>query len=122
MEKRALWGFVISGSCLGCVVQEECSQSCLNALTEKLQVAANIDCSHLCNNKLCVNAGHLSFEPRAVNNARKYCFGEGVCVGHDGYPRLHGQFVCVVSRYKLICMFLLISGATDMHRRPTCSF
>ncbi|MES9882641.1 MAG: hypothetical protein ABW185_17385 [Sedimenticola sp.] len=50
------------------------------------QVAANIDCSHLCNNKLCVNAGHLSFEPRAVNNARKYCFGEGVCVGHESYP------------------------------------
>lgn len=41
--------------------------------------------SHLCNQKLCINLNHLSFELADVNNQRKTCFNEGRCFGHKGH-------------------------------------
>ena len=47
----------------------------------------NFDISHLCHNSLCVEASHLSREPRSVNNHRKTCKEEGRCYGgHGDYP------------------------------------
>lgn len=43
------------------------------------------DCSHLCNNKWCVNEQHLEFEPHRVNVSRRQCFEAGQCTGHDTY-------------------------------------
>ncbi len=36
--------------------------------------------SHLCNNKLCVNISHLSFEPPHINSSRQNCFSENRCL------------------------------------------
>lgn len=41
--------------------------------------------SHLCHNKTCVRLSHLSYEPQAVNNARKSCSLTKECSGHYGY-------------------------------------
>lgn len=42
--------------------------------------------SHICHNSLCVNAQHISIEPMTINNARKGCKTEGLCLGHDQFP------------------------------------
>ena len=41
--------------------------------------------SHLCHNRLCLEVGHLSFEPSMVNASRKSCVDSGVCAGHDNF-------------------------------------
>jgi len=38
--------------------------------------------SHRCHNKLCVMAGHLSYEEAGVNNQRQPCRDDGACCGH----------------------------------------
>ena len=38
--------------------------------------------SHLCNNRLCINANHLVFEGSGNNNLRKSCFLNCRCNGH----------------------------------------
>ncbi|CAH1240835.1 Hypp6110 [Branchiostoma lanceolatum] len=43
--------------------------------------------SHLCNDKLCVNAAHLSYEENVVNQPKKNCFEHDRCTGHRGYPK-----------------------------------
>lgn len=43
------------------------------------------DVSHLCHNKLCANADHLSHEPRGINNNRQSCVNVGLCSGHGNY-------------------------------------
>lgn len=43
--------------------------------------------SHLCNDKLCVNVAHLSYEESVVNQQRKNCFDHDRCTGHPGYPK-----------------------------------
>ena len=52
---------------------------------------STIDCLHLCHNKLCINAEHISLEPHGVNNNRKLCVFIGRCTGHHPYQdcRLH---------------------------------
>ena len=47
----------------------------------------SFEMSHLCHNSLCVEAAHLSMEPRSINNHRKNCKEEGRCLGgHGDYP------------------------------------
>ena len=45
------------------------------------------DASHLCHNALCINAVHISLEPRYVNNNRQQCIRKGFCHGHADYPQ-----------------------------------
>ena len=47
---------------------------------------SGFDASHLCHNKACVLPEHISYEPHAVNNGRKTCVNEGMCLGHGQYP------------------------------------
>ena len=56
------------------MVQRNC------ALPKQLQA------SHLCRNKKCVNPQHLNLESNVINNQRKTCFRENNCLGHGGYP------------------------------------
>lgn len=55
---------------------------------EEYDIPRNLDVSHLCHNSLCCTIGHLSLEPREVNNDRKRCKSviPAHCLGHDGYP------------------------------------
>ena len=45
----------------------------------------NFDISHLCHRSLCIEASHLSAEPRQVNNSRRSCHIASVCGGHAGF-------------------------------------
>lgn len=48
----------------------------------------NLEVSHLCHEKLCVNPMHLSLEPHATNQERIHCMQQGVCSGaHHPHPR-----------------------------------
>ena len=49
-------------------------------------LSKDCEASHLCHNKACVLASHISFEPHSVNNSRKTCVNEGMCIGHTVYP------------------------------------
>lgn len=53
--------------------------------SEKLQPAMHV--SHLCHNKVCVNVGHMSYEPQRVNNSRMVCAANGECRSHRGYQK-----------------------------------
>jgi len=47
-----------------------------------------LEVSHLCHQRLCVNADHLSLEPRSVNLERMHCKGQQLChLCHEGYPK-----------------------------------
>lgn len=41
--------------------------------------------SHLCHNSLCINADHISLEPKQINNERKICHNKKRCTQHDHY-------------------------------------
>jgi hypothetical protein len=43
------------------------------------------DVSHLCHRKWCINPGHLSLEPRGINNQRRQCYNERKCFKHGVY-------------------------------------
>ena len=50
-----------------------------------LDVPSYLQASHLCNNKRCINTGHLILERNDTNNLRKSCFLQHRCLGHyDG--------------------------------------
>lgn len=38
-----------------------------------------LECSHLCGNKLCINAAHLVFERHEINQDRIHCQNQGMC-------------------------------------------
>ena len=38
-----------------------------------------LECSHLCGNKCCINAEHLVFEKHDVNQERIHCQNQGMC-------------------------------------------
>lgn len=57
-------------------------------LTRSQFPGANLEVSHLCHEKLCVNPMHLSLEPHATNQERIHCMQQGVCSGaHHPHPR-----------------------------------
>ena len=49
---------------------------------KNFNVSPRLHASHLCNNKLCVNAEHIRFEPSQVNCQRRTCFKMSRCNGH----------------------------------------
>ena len=51
-----------------------------------LDIPQNLQASHLCHNKLCVNVEHISLEENATNNQRKNCVSEQRCTGHGDKP------------------------------------
>lgn len=51
-----------------------------------LDLPQNLDASHLCHNKTCILAEHISLEPRRVNCQRRMCVSAGKCHGHGDYP------------------------------------
>lgn len=52
-----------------------------------LEIEKNMHISHLCHSSLCVNHSHLSKEPPLVNNQRRMCVNEGICITHEPYAR-----------------------------------
>ena len=48
-----------------------------------LQVDKEVECSHLCHNKICINVDHLTLESKRVNSSRKVCARRRTCHGHD---------------------------------------
>ena len=46
----------------------------------------NLDISHLCHLRSCVKISHLHQESRSLNNSRKQCFAQMLCLGHDSAP------------------------------------
>ena len=40
------------------------------------------EASHLCHVKTCILPDHIAFEPHALNNERKICNHQGMCIGH----------------------------------------
>ena len=46
---------------------------------QTLQIDKSLECSHLCNNKLCINTQHLVFERKSTNLSRKVCFRNRAC-------------------------------------------
>ena len=55
-------------------------------LLEQFPLPTDRDASHLCHNKTCINAEHLTLEPRALNCQRRRCKRLNVCQKHHGYP------------------------------------
>lgn len=41
--------------------------------------------SHRCHEKFCVRIDHLSYEPANINQIRKQCDNNKVCITHPGY-------------------------------------
>ena len=56
------------------------------SIIANMDLTANMDCSHLCHNSLCVNPLHISLEPHDINNNRQYCKNSNLCYNHAGYP------------------------------------
>ena len=46
----------------------------------------NLDISHLCHLRSCVKISHLHQESRSLNNSRKGCFSQRLCIGHESAP------------------------------------
>ena len=44
------------------------------------------ECSHLCNNKNCINPLHISWEKGSINQERKICVNLGHCREHSNKP------------------------------------
>ncbi len=51
-----------------------------------LDLDRELNCSHLCHNRLCINTRHISLEFNHINNNRKHCIYVGRCSGHEGFP------------------------------------
>lgn len=56
--------------------------------TNNFELPLNMQVSHICHNKRCVNAEHLSLEPEHVNKDRQICRGlyPVHCKTHLPYP------------------------------------
>lgn len=54
-------------------------------LTTGEMLDKNMDVSHICHKKLCINFDHLSYEPHIINCKRNSCRDNGECEGHRGY-------------------------------------
>ena len=54
-----------------------------NILNDQLkkynEFGQQLDVSHLCHNKLCINENHLIHEPHSINMDRKRCVSLGFC-------------------------------------------
>ncbi len=46
----------------------------------------NLEISHLCHNRLCVNKDHLYAETHAQNMERGMCINRNTCLGHLNHP------------------------------------
>jgi len=71
--------------------EKETSAHRMSKMIEQKSLSLELDASHICHNKLCINTQHISMEENIVNNNRKACVARGTCVGHvkgDGtlYP------------------------------------
>ena len=46
---------------------------------QKTPTGEQLDVSHICHSKECVEPTHLVLEPHSTNNVRKICFNQGFC-------------------------------------------
>ena len=73
-----------------------------------------IECSHLCQNKLCVNADHIILETHATNQDRIHCKGQGFCSkSHEPHCLLCTFLFFATSVYPFhlrVTMFLFFSS------------
>ena len=60
---------------------------------KKTALSKDLECSHLCHYKGCINVDHIIEEPHGVNMSRKACVNERrdrhdpkFCFGHQEYP------------------------------------
>ena len=51
-----------------------------------VNIPDEIQSSHLCHNKACINIDHIMPENKFLNRARRTCNQEGSCMGHAGAP------------------------------------
>ena len=73
---------------------------------KRLDVPAEQVTSHLCNNPLCVNPGHLVFENQALNNNRSVCFSTHKCDGHGHDSNGNARPACLVQLNDLARSYL----------------
>jgi hypothetical protein len=78
------------------------------------------DVSHLCNNPLCINPSHLSFELHTVNNKRIKCRNKILCSGHDPDPDCllalslsDSQWYVVILILTVLLTLLILTLATN---------
>jgi len=59
----------------------------LMAAAQTTVLSPDMEASHLCHEKLCVNTLHLNLEPGYINASRKTCAKNTMCMEHGGaYP------------------------------------
>ena len=73
---------------------------------KRLDVPAEQVTSHLCNNPLCVNPGHLVFKNQALNNIRSVCFSTHKCDGHGQDSNGNARPACLVQLNDLARSYL----------------
>ena len=92
-------------------------------------IPSYLQSSHLCNNKLCVNIRHLTFEQNSTNNLRKSCFLQSRCFGHydvngnrlpDCLIHLKCWFPLQLGLRSLICVKRLVGKKRDSCSCVTC--
>jgi hypothetical protein len=64
------------------------------------------DVSHLCNNTLCINPSHLSFELHTINNKRIKCRNKMLCMGHGPDPDCLLALSLSVSQWYVVILIL----------------
>ena len=47
------------------------------------QLPSNIEASHICGERKCIRASHISAEEKNTNKGRQICHGLGQCTGHN---------------------------------------
>ena len=73
---------------------------------KSLNDIGNSDISHLCHNKACLHADHLSLEPHEVNLSRRCCINIGICQHHHPYQdcllNLRKTYMYILMHIKLV--------------------
>ena len=79
------------------MIRHLCSRNDMPRVNPNKEV---IECSHLCQNKLCVNAEHIVLETHSINQDRIHCKNQGFCSkGHEPHCLICNLFIFAKSMY-----------------------
>lgn len=59
---------------------------------KNIEIDSNLDASHLCHNALCIRPEHINFERHSINNERRICVDNKICIHHGCQPDCMLQF------------------------------